>query len=138
MNTLDKLAKIEALIARASSEGEHQAAMLAKKRIQQKVNQTPTEYRISTDSPWKKRLFIALCKKFGFSTYRYKGQRYTTARLKISPALMKEVLWPEFEKYAKILEEAASEILDNLISKIHSGDFEETEVAGEVGFEETA
>ncbi|MGA8164439.1 MAG: hypothetical protein WB791_05350 [Waddliaceae bacterium] len=51
---------------------------------------------------------------------------------------MGKILWPEFEKYAKMLEEAVSEIVDDLISKIHSGDFEETEIAGEVGFEEIA
>jgi len=51
---------------------------------------------------------------------------------------MDEVLWPEFKKYAKMLEEAVSEIVDGLISKIHNGDYEETEIAGEVGLDKTA
>ncbi|MGA8164438.1 MAG: hypothetical protein WB791_05345 [Waddliaceae bacterium] len=55
MSTFDKLTKIEALIARASSEGEYQAVLLAKERIQKRTNQESVEYRISTGSPWKKK-----------------------------------------------------------------------------------
>lgn len=125
-------------MARASSEGERNAALLAKKRIQERINQEPIEYRVSTGSLWKKRLFVALCKKHGFSTYRYSGQRYTTARLRISPILMDEILWPEYEKYSKILEGAVDEIINSLLLKIHNGDLEETEMTGEVGHEGVA
>jgi hypothetical protein len=72
MSFIDKLAKIEALIERASSEGEKQAAQLAKERILNKIcidqSNKPIEYRVSHSSPWEKRLFIALCRKLGFQT----------------------------------------------------------------------
>ena len=100
MSYLDKLAKIEALLQRASSQGERQAAEFAKERILAKVTDLhlnqPMEYKISLESPWKKRLFTTLCAKHGYSTYRYARQRYTTAHVRIAKSYMEQVLWPEF------------------------------------------
>ncbi|NGX62180.1 MAG: hypothetical protein K940chlam9_01674, partial [Chlamydiae bacterium] len=79
-SVLDKLTKIEALIQRASFQGEKQAAILAKQRILNAFHQQAQkaiEYKVSFDSPWKKRLFITLCAKYDFSTYRYYRQKYT-------------------------------------------------------------
>ncbi len=65
MSYLDKLAKVEALLQRAWSEGERQAAELAKGRIITKISDLqvncPIEYKISLDSPWKRRLLATLC-----------------------------------------------------------------------------
>lgn len=137
MSFLDKLAKIEALIQRSSSEGERQAAQFAKERILAKISEhqsnLPIEYRVSLDSPWKKRLFVALCAKHGFRTYRYPRQKYTTARLRISKSMMDEVLWPEFLKYSKMLEELVGEIMLDLTNMIHKVQEEELEIAGEIG-----
>ncbi len=84
MSLLEKILKIEALIQGSSSEGEREAARLAKERISSQLAkrqaEMPVEYRFSFDCYWKKRLFMSLCKKYGFSTYRYPRQRYTTAR----------------------------------------------------------
>lgn len=141
MSLIEKLTKIEALIQRGTSEGERQAAQLAKERFLAKVSEQksskPIEYKVSLDSPWKKRLFIALCSKHGLRTYRYPRQKYTTARLTISKCMMDEVLWPEFQQYAKMLEELVGEVMQDLINKIHSVQ-EEVEIAGEIGFYEGA
>ena len=88
MSYLDKLLKIETLIQRAASEGERQAAQFAKERILNKISEEqaniPIEYKVTLNSPWKKRLFVALCGKHGLRTYRYPRQKYTTACLRIS------------------------------------------------------
>jgi hypothetical protein len=140
MSFLDKLAKIEALIQRASLEGERQAAQLAKERIIAKLslNQSDEliEYRISLGSSWEKRLFIALCRKHGFQTYRYPKQKYTTARLKISKSIMDEILWPEYQRYFKMLQELIEDIMQNLINKIHNVQDDEMVIMGEIGFKE--
>lgn len=136
MSFLDKLAKIEALIERGCSEGERQAAQLAKERILTKIslNQSnkPIEYRVSLASPWEKRLFVALCHKHGFQTYRYQRQKYTTARLMISKSMMDELLWPDYQRYSKILRELVEEIMKDVIAKIDQSDEEETVIAGEI------
>lgn len=137
MSYLDKLAKVEALLQRASSDGERQAAGLAKERILARISDLqinrPIEYKISVDSPWKKRLFLTLCAKHGYKTYRYARQKRTTTHLMIAKNMMDEVLWPEFLRYSKILEELVQDILKDLTDKIHHVQEEELEIAGEIG-----
>ena len=122
MSFLDKLAKIEAIIHRASCEGERQAAQLAKERVLTKIaltqNDKPIEYRVSLGSPWEKRLFVALCRKHGFQTYRYSRQKHTTARLMISKIVMNEVLWPDFLRYSQMLRELVEDIMQDLITHL--------------------
>ena len=136
MNWQDKLKKIEALIAGGKSDGERQAALFAKQRIlerlQEEVNSRPVEYTVPLGNPWKKKLFVALCSKYQLRTYRYKRQKYTTAMVKASPDLIKNVLWPEFNKYSSLLEELVGEIIDDLITQIHDVKEEEIEIAAEL------
>lgn len=136
MSFLDKLAKVEALLQRASSEGERQAAQLAKERILARISDIhvnrPIEYKISLDSPWKMRLFRTVCAKHGYKTYRYVRQRRTTSHVMIAKSMMEEVLWPEFLRYSKVLEELVEDILKDLTDKIHHVQEEEVEIAGEI------
>ena len=74
MDLNEKISKIEALIAGAKSDGEKQAAELAKQRIQGKIAAQTIEYSVRLRSYWKKKLFIAICKKHQLSTYRYMRQ----------------------------------------------------------------
>jgi hypothetical protein len=136
MSYLDKLAKVEALLQRAASEGERQAAELAKGRILTKISDLqinrPVEYKITLDSPWKKRLFVTICAKHGYKTYRYARQRRTTSHVRIANTVMEEVVWPEFLRYAKILEELVEDVLKDLTEKIHKVEEDELEIVGEI------
>ena len=140
MPFLDKLAKIEALIQRASLEGERQAAQLAKERIIAKLSlnqpEEPIEYKVSLRSSWEKSLFIALCRKHGFQTYRYPKQKFTTARLRIRESIMKGILWPEYLRYSKMLQELVEDIMQDVINKIHNVQDDEMVIMGEIGFKE--
>ena len=142
MSLLEKILKIEALIQRSSSEGEREAARLAKERLTSQLAkrqaERPVEYRFSFDCYWKKRLFMSLCKKHGFSTYRYPRQRYTTACLRVPESMLREVLQPEFRRYAKILEELVEEVMKDLTDQIYKTDEEEMIVGGQLGFSEDA
>ena len=46
---------------------------------------------------------------------------------------MDNLLWPEFERYAKILEELVEDVMQDLINKIYDVKEEETVIAGEIG-----
>ncbi len=125
MNIVEKIEKIEALIAGAKTAGEKQAAGLAKKRLLKRFGfKAPKakviEYSIRVDSMWKKKLFVALCAKHGLKPYRYKGQKHTTTMVRVSKPFLDEVVWPEFKKYAKIFEELANDIVGGLIEQIHA------------------
>ena len=133
MDLSDKIRKIEALITGAATEGEKEAAFLAKQRLLQKADQSPIEYTVTNDSHWKKRLFMAVCAKHGVQTYRYKGQKYTTTMVRVTKGFMNLLLWPEFEQYARAFDELALDIMLGLIAKIHAvKDEDELVVAGEL------
>ena len=142
MSYLDKISKIEALIQRAASEGERQAAKLAKERLISKLSleqaSKSIEYKISLGSWWEKQLFIAICGKHGFRTYRYPRQKHTTARLKITESLMKDLVWPEYLLYSKMLKELVDNITNELINSIYYVKEEELIVAGEIGLQNEA
>jgi len=136
MNLLDKLQKIQALIDRASSEGERQAAELAKQRLHDRLHEDRNariiEYRVTSHSKWEKKLFTAVCKKNGFKPYRYARQKYTTTMVRASKSIMDEVLWPQYKKYTDLLREMVDTIALDLIDKIYTDNSEETIIAGEI------
>jgi hypothetical protein len=132
MDIADKIRKIEALIAGAKSDGERQAAEFAKQRLQEKITVQPIEYTVRLHSRWEKKLFIAICKKHGLQTYRYARQKYTTAMIRIAEPIMNSVLWPEYKKYAGLLEGLVQDIVNDLIDQIHEVKEDEMVIAGEL------
>jgi metal-dependent HD superfamily phosphatase/phosphodiesterase len=132
MSLLEKLAKIQAVVESASLEGERQAAILAMERLLKRQEQLPMEFRITLPSIWQKKLFVALCHKYKLKTYRYHRQKHTTTMVRISRALMDEILWPEYKKYSSMLQDLVQEVLDSVIAKVGNTE-EETVISGEVG-----
>jgi len=131
-----KIKKIEALIVGGKIEGERNAAELAKNRILERFNREeavkPIEYNVPLGNYWKKKLFVALCRKYQVRTYRYKRQKYTTIMIRANPNFVDNVLWPEFKKYSALLEELVEEIIGDLISQIHDVNEDEIVIAGEL------
>ena len=123
--------KVEALIARAGTEGERQSAIFAKERLQKSVAEIVVEYTIRMNDVWHKRLFTAICHKYALNPYRYYRQKYTTVMVKISKEFLDVVVWPEYLKYARILEELVDEIASDVIKKIHK-DENEIVISGEI------
>ena len=136
MNLLDKIKKIEAIIASSKSDGEKQAAALAKSRLLERHEEEkaskPVEYTVPLGNHWRKKLFIALCQKYQIRPYRYKRQKYTTVMIRADSSLVENILTPEFNKYAAMLEELAEEILGDIISQIHNVKEEEIVIMGEL------
>jgi hypothetical protein len=92
----------------------------------------PIEYTVPLGNQWKKKLFVALCNKHQIRTYRYKRQKYTTTMLRANPAVVENILWPEFNKYSAMLEELVGDIVNDLISQIHDVKEDEIVIAGEL------
>jgi hypothetical protein len=136
MDLLDKIQKIQALIDKTSSEGERQAAELARQRLHERLredsSQRPIEYKVASHSRWEKKLFTAVCKKNGLIPYRYSRQKYTTTMVRVSKSTMDNILWPQYQKYAGILRDMVDTIALDLIDKIYAGDKEETIISGEI------
>jgi len=132
MNLTDKLQKIQALIDKASSESERQAAELAKHPLQGRIKDNPTEFKIVNNSEWETTLFNAICKKHGLRTYRHPRQKYTTTMVRVNKSILDNVLWPEYQKYIALLQEMFDEIANDLIRKIYADDKEETAISGKI------
>src|SRR5262245_20487343 len=95
----EKLRKIEALFAGAGTTGERLAAEAALRRVQARLAELqrvdpPVEMQFSMPDQWSRRLFVALCRRYGLKPYRYRRQRLTTVVLRVPRGFVDEVLWP--------------------------------------------
>ncbi len=123
---VDKLRKIEALFARATSTGERVAAENASDRIRQRLlqlerSERAVEYRFSVPDTWSKSLFIALLRRYGIEPYRYAGQRRTTVMARVTRTFADEVLWPEYQQLNAMLREHLESITKRVIAQAIHG-----------------
>lgn len=131
---LEKLRLIEALFAGATTDGERMAAAEARKRIQARLGaaeqaEPPVEHQFSLNDIWSRKVFVALCRRYGITPYRKRGQRRTTVMAKVSKRFVEETLWPEFEQIAGELRTHLNEVTERIIaSAIHEDASEASEV----------
>ena len=83
----ERLRKITALFEGAATAGERQAAAAAIERIRKALHNAVgteplPEAKFSMADQWQRRLFSALCRRYGLEPYRYKGQRHTTVMVR--------------------------------------------------------
>jgi len=74
---VEKLARIEALFAGATTPGERDAAAAARERILERlrsIQDRPIEYRFTMANVWSRRLFVALLPRYDLTPYRYRGR----------------------------------------------------------------
>ena len=116
----EKLRKIKALFEGAATPGERQAAAAAMERLRQALDaasktQSLPELRFSMVDRWQRRLFTALCRRYGLEPYRYKGQRYTTVMVRAPQNFVDFTLWPEYLELQKALHSYLNEATERII-----------------------
>ena len=128
---IDRLLKVEALHAGATTPGERDAAGAAIERIKKKLEQfveadPPEEMQCTFSNHWSKQLFCALAKRYDLKPYRYHRQRRTTVMLRVPKRFLNEVLWPEFEGLNEVLRKYLDDMTSRIISEaIFKGSAEE-------------
>ena len=131
----EKLSRIEALFAGATTEGERVAAAEARRRIQARLESAgqidpAVEYRFTLGDAWARKVFVALLRRYELKPYRYRGQRRTTVMVKVPKRFVDETLWPEFEQIDAALQMYLEEVTDRIIADtIHGDSSEAAEVA---------
>ncbi len=130
---IEKLRRIEALFAGATTKGEENAAFNAIEKIQEKLvnlqkEDPAVEYKFTLSNEWSKKLFIALLRRYGLKPYRYYRQRHTTVMVKVPVSFVNETLWPEFKELDKTLNSYLESITDRVISECIHTDSSETVV----------
>ena len=126
----DRLRKISALFEGATTPGERNAAAAAIERVKKalaSVQQTerPVEMQFSLPDRWQRRLFAALCRRYGLEPYRYKRQRYTTVMVRAPRSFIDRTLWPEYQEIKGALDEYLNEATERIIREEVYGDARE-------------
>ena len=128
----EKLRKIEALFAGAATAGEKAAADAAASRIRARLvkaaaSEAPAEVRFSIPDNWSRQLFIALCRRYGISPFRYRRMHRQTVIVKAPRSFVEQVLWAEFRELSGALTAYLAEVTDRLIREEVHGETTDAE-----------
>src|ERR1035438_4544414 len=127
-----KLRKISALFEGATTIGERDAAAAAIDRVRkalaaaEQIEQL-VETQFKLVDRWNRRLFTALCRRYGLKPYRYPRQRYSTVTLRAPRSFIDNTLWPEFLQIKKALDEYLNEATERIIREEVFGNSDEAE-----------
>lgn len=132
----EKLRRIEALFAGASTEGERLAADAARERIRERLAavsgaEQAIEHRFSLRDTWSRRIFVALLRRYGLEPYRYPGQRYTTVMARVAARFVDETLWPEFLQIHAVLSSYLDDVTNRVLTQMIHGDVSEAAVVSQ-------
>lgn len=135
---LEKLRKIEALHAGTKIDGEREAARRAAERIRARLAELRSRERdevrvYSLHDPWKRKLFVALCRRYGIQPYRERGQRHSTVEVRAPKTFQMKTLWPEFLALSEELHAHLEELTERVIREAINEDVSEAAEAGARG-----
>ncbi len=127
---LEKLRKIEALHAGTNVDGEREAARRAAERIRARLaelrgREHDDDLYYSLPDPWKRKLFVALCRRYGLNPYRERGRRYSTVIVRAPKEFQHGTLWPEFLALSEELDTHLNELTDRVIREAINEDVSE-------------
>jgi hypothetical protein len=116
----EKLRKIAALFEGATTEGEREAAVAALNRVRAALSaaektEPSVEFSFRLPDRWNRRLFLALCRRYGLRPYRYPRQRHSTVVVRAPKSFVNGTLWPEYLEIARALDEYLNEATERII-----------------------
>ena len=128
----EKLRKIEALYAGATTVGEKSAAGAAAERIRRQFEtaskrEHAEEFKFSIPDPWSRQLFIALCRRYGVKPFRYARMHRQTVMIRAPTSFVHATLWPEFEDLSQALTAHLHEITRKIIQEEVHGSTQDAE-----------
>jgi len=87
----------------------------------------------SLDDPWKRKIFLELCRRYGLKPYREKGQRSRIVQILAPRKFHQKTLWPQYLALPKELEKHLADRTDRVIREaIHTDVSEAAEVEPKV------
>jgi len=118
----EQLRKISALYEGATTPGERSAAAAAIERVKKAIaaiaqTEPLLEYQFKLPDLWQRRLFSALCRRYGLEPYRYKRQRYTTVVVRAPKTFVDRTLWPEYRQLREALDSYLNQATDRIIQE---------------------
>jgi len=133
---LETLRKIEALHAGTSFDGERDATKNAAERIRARIaelrgREKDAELRYSLTDPWKRQLFLALCRRYGLRPFRRHGQRASSIQVRAPRTFQLETLWPEYLALADGLHDHLAAVTERAVRAAIHEDVTEAPQASE-------
>lgn len=133
---LEKLRKIEALHAGTPVDGEREAARRAAERIRARLaelrgRERDVLVRYSLPDPWKRTLFLALCRRYELAPYRERGRRHSTVMVRAPSTFQERTLWPQFLALATELHAHLHEITQRVVREAIHADVSEAHEGAE-------
>jgi hypothetical protein len=127
---LEKLRKIEALHAGTKVDGEREAARRAAERIRARLaelrgREQDEELHYRLPDPWKRRLFLALCRRYGLKPFRESGRHHSTVQLRAPKTFQNQTLWPEYRALSEELDAHLDELTRRVIREAIDDDVSE-------------
>jgi len=131
----EKLRKISALFEGATTDGERNAAAAAIERVKKALatmvrTEHTVEMQFTLPDRWQRRLFAALCRRYGLDPYRYKRQRYTTVMVRAPRRFIDSTLWPEYLELKAALDQYLNDATERIIREEVFGDAAEASPRG--------
>ncbi len=101
-------------------DGEREAARRAAERIRGRLaelrgREQDEEVFYSLHDPWKRKLFVALCRRYGLKPYRERGRRHSTVIVRAPKEFQHGTLWPEFLTLSEELHAHLNELTERVI-----------------------
>lgn len=129
----EKLRRIEALHAGATTPGERHAAENAMRHIRERLariekEDPAVEYKFTMADSWSRKLFMALVRRYGLHPFRYRGQRHTTLMVRVPKRFVDGTLWPEFQELVGVLRETLDRETGRIIGEAFQQETAEAEV----------
>lgn len=126
----EKLRKVEALHAGATSEGEREATRAAAERIRARLaevrsREVDVEMVYTLPDPWTRKLFVALCRRYGLKPFRRYRQRLSTVQVVAPRTFQHRTLWPEYLALSEELEKHLAGVTDHAIRGVIHDDVSE-------------
>ena len=88
-------------------------------------SEQPEEFQFTLPDRWQRRLFSALCRRYGLEPYRYKRQRYTTVMVRVPRSFVDKTLWPEYQEFRAALDDYLNDATERIIREEVYRDAEE-------------
>jgi hypothetical protein len=83
--------------------------------------------RFSIPNPWSRRLFIALCRRYGLKPFRYARMKGQTVVVKAPRTFLERTLWPQFGEIDTALTSYLDDITDKVIREEVHGEARDAE-----------
>src|SRR5260370_32294594 len=127
---LEKRRKIEARQAGTKVDGEREAARRAAERIRARIaelrgREQDVELLYRLPDPWKRQLFVALCRRYGLKPFREAGRRSTTIQVRAPKTFHDQTLFPEYRALAEELDAHLRELTERVIREAIDDDVSE-------------